>query len=187
MFSTWERRAPAAPLINPIFDLRSRRSKNLSPSLLEGTRDGCHLGEPVGRRPVLRYPAPPPRRAPPTTGPMAIFDPIFGSEIQNRRSSSIFGPEDRRCGVPRSSDPKIEDAGVFDLRLRTTKVRGSSIFGFEDRRWGVDHRGRGRSSFLIADQWTDSCLPMLTLFMQGMSAMEKVVPKIIPHSRTRLA
>ena len=58
-------------------------------------------------------------------------------KVENRGSSSIFGPEDRRWGALRSSNPKIEDAAVFDLRLRATKVRGPSIFGFEDRRWGV--------------------------------------------------
>ena len=39
---------------------------------LQGTRDGCLLGEQFCRRPVLPGPAPPPRRAPPRPWPPVV-------------------------------------------------------------------------------------------------------------------
>ena len=54
-----------------------------------------------------------------TTGPMAIFDPIFGSE-DRRWGSSIFQAGDRRCG------------GRF-FGAENRRWMGSSIFGFEER------------------------------------------------------
>ena len=42
----------------------------------------------------------------------------------------------------------------------------------------VYHRDHGRSSFLAADQWPDVCLPLQTLFIEGMSGKCKANRKI---------
>ena len=64
------------------------------------------------------------------TGPMAIFAPIFGSE-------------DRRWGVLRSSGSKNEDRG------------GSSIFGAEYRRSKIEEPPHLRSSIFGPEEWVE--------------------------------
>ena len=138
--------------------------------LSEGKGNGCFLGEPTLRHPVLPRPAPPGRllcagasfflaskngetlpisiflvegttKTPssssaysPTMWPMAIFDPIFGSEdrisffdLRGRRSKI----EDERFSdlpVPKiedwvSSNPKIEEPSpIFHLRSSAQKI-----------------------------------------------------------------
>ena len=94
LVSSQERRAAVVPRINRsstgyrvppsvymgfrLFVLPKRRSGQLS-SMPGGKRDGCLLGEPTRRRPVLPGPAPPPRRAPPRPDPPVVC-PGFGLE-----------------------------------------------------------------------------------------------------------
>ena len=93
LFSIEERSALAVPLINRgstahcvpqmvymgfrLFVLLGRRSGHFFFNALEGARDGCFLGEPFRRRPILPSPAPPPRRAPPRPDPPVVCS-LFG-------------------------------------------------------------------------------------------------------------
>ena len=67
---------------------------------LESKKDGCLLGKPTGRRPVLPRPAPLPRRAPPRPDPPVVY------QVWNREFyQTVFlsdGSDDRERWVLRS-------------------------------------------------------------------------------------
>ena len=86
-----------------------RASRNTPRSVffdrLEGMGDGCLLGGPIRRRPILPRPAPPSRRAPPRPDPPVVC-PGFGLDksviSQKRRVAVIYKSFTALC-VPRSA------------------------------------------------------------------------------------
>ena len=126
--------------------------------IVDGGSSFFGAGRTKNPAPHLRRRSPPSSKKPPLS---SIFCPIFGT---------IFGAEDRRWGVLRSSGPKVEDqrwgdssffgaenrrrgGGLlrrwgrvfFDLRLRRTK--NPSIFDLRSEDCVEDcHRARGAAS-----------------------------------------
>ena len=69
-----------------------------------------------------------------TTGPMAIFDAIFGSEDRRWGGSSIFGVEERRWGWFFEDGGFFEEEGILRRRSPTIPRRSRRSAGTRRRR-----------------------------------------------------